>query len=1053
MPSLPPSQTPQRHGLHRDAADSNEDNNQHSVQSQSQEVTGQESKVMFREWQRDNGYEKLDDEFVGDDPLASPGNSSLNSGHFGGWSLTEGIAEKESIGIPFNEDDDEYNEKKGRNSQRTSSPRESQFKTHGLCMVKEENCDDLKSPGGVTTFDDVDLEASPTNLSTANKDHCNRNRGRNRLLEYRGKITDRVLQELQTNPKLKYKVMVAFTVMVALTFLLGVVIAASSENKQSKHNDESRAMDLNKLLGEVMPNLTMSNATSSSPKTKPTVKPTIKATTAPSLEPTHMPTFNPTMYLTSSKTTLSPSDITEQLNTLIPSISPTSALPTPLPSTSPMTMAPTRDCTDSPGEFTTYNDKSRTCEWLDNGHNGARSTRKDLDCLTSELGDACKYTCRLYNGCMDYLLSSFSYFTNENNVSFGDPCADKDGSFISNGNEPRECSWLDEDPETAPAKKNENCGTKDIPRTELGLMCPASCAGYNDCKQASDGSSVERVSPHPLSVLDDQADEPDEPTINCHDKEGKFLTHRGTYRKCRWLNQDDSDNAKEKKELNCGITEIGMNCLETCPCDIFQEEFDETPTATPTMLPTLQPTLTGDAAAVELTEDLMNTVLNGATNAVDSSMAALMDGWTDDAADTPTLIPTLQPTSSHDATADALAKELMGRFKSKKLDENLVGGDDDSDFAKREEPVVQGEAAAIFYAGVPTFSPVTEAPTPHPDSRGVFNDSGDILTLTVFADASVSQKEGDVNFGADERLNVENDLDRGTQQRQSLLLFDLTFVAESFKKTFGRATLRIYLVIGSDSGGVNLKKMTYTNWTEHDITWNTIPGGDGLDEPLISFVDSLNSASWYDIDATAPVREALESGESRLGIRIVSDDDVDVYFASKERGKKLQPLLIIDSRTIDPTVEPTKGPFDYPPTQTPTSSSPTTTSPIVALDCLDKKGKFVTPSGESQPCSWLNVGDESSKKEINCQNQNEAAFFCQASCSAHNGCDDMHCMDMSGMYVTHTGWTAECDWLLTGQGDLKLELNCGGTPEYPITELGKRCQATCGDYNGCNTAT
>jgi hypothetical protein len=34
-------------------------------------------------------------------------------------------------------------------------------------------------------------------------------------------------------------------------------------------------------------------------------------------------------------------------------------------------------------------------------------------------------------------------------------------------------------------------------------------------------------------------------------------------------------------------------------------------------------------------------------------------------------------------------------------------------------------------------------------------------------------------------------------------------------------------------------------------------------------------------------------------------------------------------------------------------------------------------------------------------------------------------------------------------GTLKLEQNCG-TDEYPITELGKRCQATCQDYNGCS---
>ena len=37
-------------------------------------------------------------------------------------------------------------------------------------------------------------------------------------------------------------------------------------------------------------------------------------------------------------------------------------------------------------------------------------------------------------------------------------------------------------------------------------------------------------------------------------------------------------------------------------------------------------------------------------------------------------------------------------------------------------------------------------------------------------------------------------------------------------------------------------------------------------------------------------------------------------------------------------------------------------------------------------------------------------------------------------------------------GTLTLEQNCG-TDQYPITELGKRCQATCADYNGCNAVS
>ncbi|KAL3780518.1 hypothetical protein ACHAW5_007164 [Stephanodiscus triporus] len=813
----PPPPPPQWLDVSRDAADSNEDGNQHSVRVQIQEEPVQEDKGMFREWERDNGYEELKDDIMGEDPLASPGNSSLNSGHFGGWSLTEGLTDKESIGIPFHDDEEEYNENSGKKSQRTSSPRESHFKTHGLSMVKEDvqegDADNdgasPKSPGDATMFDDVDLEASPTNLPTANNNgHFNRNLGRISMIGNRGKITNRVLQELQTNPKLKYQVIVTFSMVLVFSCLLGIVVTASNGNKQSVLNEESGAMDLTGLLA-----LTPSNVTSASPSIKLTVMPTVKATLAPTLEPTleptGMPTFNPTLYPTSTKIALSSSiNPTEPLTTLIPSFIPTSKLPTLQVATSMVTMAPTRDCTDSSGEFMTYNDKPRTCEWLDNGHNGARSARKDLDCLSSELGDACKYTCRLYNGCMEYLLSSLSDYTGENDVSVGDPCADKEGLFISNGNTPRECSWLEEDAETAPAKKNSNCGTPDVPKSELGLMCPRSCAGYNDCEMDVYGT-LERVSPNPQSGLSDQADDGEEytptssptfssvdvPTIwksgesiaseeHCQDKEGEYITHRGTYRKCRWLNRDDLENVEEKKEMNCGITEIGLNCLESCPCDILEGDFEEVladnaasgATDIPTLSPTLQPTLFR-ATADDLTEELMDKVLDGGTGKEFSSMTEQLGEWTD-------------------------------------------------------------EAAAIGTTDTPTYSPTQ--------------------TLTI--------------------------------------------------------------------------------------------------------------------------------------------------------------------------------------------------SPVLALDCMDKRGKFVAHTGESQPCSWLDEGDGSLKKELNCQDQSEAIMLCQASCSAQNGCDDMHCIDMGGTYATHTGWTAECSWLLTGQGTLNLELNCGGKPEYPITELGKRCQATCGDYNGCNTS-
>ena len=116
------------------------------------------------------------------------------------------------------------------------------------------------------------------------------------------------------------------------------------------------------------------------------------------------------------------------------------------------------------------------------------------------------------------------------------------------------------------------------------------------------------------------------------------------------------------------------------------------------------------------------------------------------------------------------------------------------------------------------------------------------------------------------------------------------------------------------------------------------------------------------------------------------------------------------------------------PNNTPTRSP--TVSPTVPLDCMDKKGTFVTHTAENQPCSWLSTGNGSIKKGFNCgqdqTNEEEAAMFCQAQCSAYNGCDDLHCRDMSGTYMTHIGWTAQCSWLKTGAGEAEARAELWG---------------------------
>lgn len=102
-----------------------------------------------------------------------------------------------------------------------------------------------------------------------------------------------------------------------------------------------------------------------------------------------------------------------------------------------------------------------------------------------------------------------------------------------------------------------------------------------------------------------------------------------------------------------------------------------------------------------------------------------------------------------------------------------------------------------------------------------------------------------------------------------------------------------------------------------------------------------------------------------------------------------------------------------------------TSSPVVQLDCLDKQGTFKTNTGASQTCSWFDTGNGALKRELNCQGDREARLFCQSKCGEYNGCDDMTCTDSEGLYTTYSGWTADCSWLLSGQGEYrKVVISC-----------------------------
>ena len=58
----------------------------------------------------------------------------------------------------------------------------------------------------------------------------------------------------------------------------------------------------------------------------------------------------------------------------------------------------------------------------------------------------------------------------------------------------------------------------------------------------------------------------------CEDKKGEWKTNEGDTRTCEWM---DRRFPRERRQNNCGITEIGVMCR--CKClELIQDEHDVT---------------------------------------------------------------------------------------------------------------------------------------------------------------------------------------------------------------------------------------------------------------------------------------------------------------------------------------------------------------------------------------------------------------------------------------------------------------------------------------------
>lgn len=359
--------------------------------------------TVFREWNRANArYEEL----AASDPLASPGNGSLS-----GWSINAGNVDNYPSNFVYDDDDEIMSCRSNDSSRRDcSSPREAEVTKHGLSMIREEDTGS-KSPGA-HNFDEVDLEtARKSSSSIAQSGSHGREGGDSNQLDLRSSSST-------SSPLLQFRIVAGVAAFLVFACLLGVIVMASSKkptpalvpiqigngNSNALSASGSNSLEIDIALTDeptIQPSTTPSSdptpSPSSSPEEAPVSLPTFIPTATPSTSYPSVSTSIPTVIATPESTPM-PTVIVTNNPTEEPTFFPTSEMPTYAPSEPPMTFSPTMDCTDEMGEFETYNGKLRNCEWLDNDFNGQKSARKDMNCEDSELGEACRYTCRLYNG-------------------------------------------------------------------------------------------------------------------------------------------------------------------------------------------------------------------------------------------------------------------------------------------------------------------------------------------------------------------------------------------------------------------------------------------------------------------------------------------------------------------------------------------------------------------------------------------------------------------------------------------------------------------------------
>jgi hypothetical protein len=159
--------------------------------------------------------------------------------------------------------------------------------------------------------------------------------------------------------------------------------------------------------------------------------------------------------------------------------------------------------------------------------------------------------------------------------------------------------------------------------------------------------------------------------------------------------------------------------------------------------------------------------------------------------------------------------------------------------------------------------------------------------LTPSDDATIVAENPGQNYGSDKLLQVDDD----SGVYDSMIRFDTSDIDT---RAIASATLRIYCMDGSDSGGI-VGRTISADWNENTVSWSNAPAGVG--SPLAK-MGSVQTETWYEIDVTDLFSRSKDTSLDAVSIRITSNSWNRAKYSSKEGPYPPQLVIQMDEDSL-----------------------------------------------------------------------------------------------------------------------------------------------------------